>query len=350
MTNPTQSVDRAGRATLDSVAARAGVSRQTVSNVINLPHLVKQETAARVSEAIALLGYRPHRAAQQLRTRRSRVIGLRVERAAGDKIFDRFLHALTEAAATRDYRIMLYTAEGDDAEIAAYAELSQRWDIDGVVLTTTHPGDLRTAYLTKAGVPCVTFGRPWDGSAHHAWVDVDGAAGTDQATQHLLDLGRRRVSFLGWPEGSGVGDDRLAGWSRALVRAGQDPPTRIERTLNDIPAAHRAAESLLGRERPDALVCVSDVVALGAVAAVEARRLTVGIDVAVVGFDDTDVAALTGLSSVAQPLDAVAGECARLLTEAIEAEPGSAPAHPVQLLLPPRLVVRASSRPGPAPP
>lgn len=327
-----------GRATLSSVAKVAGVSKQTVSNVLNAPHLVREETYSRVSAAIKDLGYRPHRAAQQLRTRRSRVLALRVELAAGDKVFDRFLHALTEAAGALDYRIMLYTAPDDSAEIDAYAELLDRWDIDGFVLTTTHPGDRRTTYLSEAAVPCMTFGRPWDDSGHHSWVDVDGAAGTRMATEHLLAGGHRRIGFLGWPKGSGVGDDRLAGWEQALQTAGLE---RIEpgRCLNEIGDSRRAAADLLDRTQLTAIVCVSDTIGLGVLAEISARGLLAGRDLAVVGFDDSDLAEVLGLSSVRQPLAEVARECIRQITSDIESD------EPVieHVLLPPDLIIRSSS-------
>ena len=333
----------AGRATLGSVAARAGVSPQTVSNVLNSPQLVRSDTADRVRAAIRDLGYRPHRAARQLRTHRSQVLGLRVEATPGDGVFDRFLHALTDAAAELDYRVMLYTARGDDAEIAAYSELYDRWDLDGFVLTSTHPGDRRTSHLAERGIPCVTFGRPWDGSGHHPWVDVDGAAGTRAATEHLLAAGHRRIGFLGWPAGPGVGDDRLAGWSSAMGAAGL-PATVLARSHNDLTEGRAAAASLLDDPDLTALVCVSDVLALGAMTEIAARGRRVGADVAVVGFDDTDVAAMAGLSSVNQPLADVASTCIRLITALLGGVGSTGP--PERVLLEPSLIVRASSGPG----
>ncbi|HET8588046.1 MAG TPA: LacI family DNA-binding transcriptional regulator [Nakamurella sp.] len=331
-----------GRATLGSVAARAGVSPQTVSNVLNAPHLVRSDTAERVRDAVRELGYRPHRAARQLRTRRSHVLGLRVEAAPGDGVFDRFLHALTDAAAERDYRIMLYTARGDEAEIAAYSELYDRWDLDGFVLTSTHPGDRRTSHLADRGIPCVTFGRPWDGSDHHPWVDVDGAAGTRAATDHLLAAGHRRIGFLGWPAGPGVGDDRMSGWQAALDAA-EVPHGPVARCHNDLTEGRAAAAALLDAG-PTALVCVSDVLGLAVLAELTERGLQAGTDVAVVGFDDTDVAQMAGLSSVHQPLVEVAGACVRLITRLIESPGGSVP--PERELLTPTLVPRASSGAG----
>lgn len=330
------------RATLGSVAALAGVSPQTVSNVLNAPHLVRSDTAERVRVAVRELGYRPHRAARQLRTHRSQVLGLRVEATPGDGVFDRFLHALTDAAAERDYRIMLYTARGDEAEIAAYSELYDRWDLDGFVLTSTHPGDLRTSHLAERGIPCVTFGRPWDGSDHHPWVDVDGAAGTRAATEHLLAAGHRRIGFLGWPAGPGVGDDRMSGWQSALHAAGV-PAGPVARCHNDLTEGRAAAASLLDGA-PTALVCVSDVLGLAVLAELNERGLQPGTDVAVVGFDDTDVAQMAGLSSVNQPLAEVADACVRLITRLLQSPDRSSP--PDRVLLTPTLVARASSGAG----
>lgn len=340
---PDRTGGQTARATLSSVAARAGVSPQTVSNVLNSPEIVRAETAARVRAAIRDLRYRPHRAARQLRTRRSHVLGLRIEANSGDAVFDRFLHALTDAATDRDYRVMLYTANDDDAEIAAYSELHDRWDVDGFVLTSTHPGDHRTTYLAERGIPCVTFGRPWDGSGHHPWVDVDGAAGTRAATEHLIDNGRKAIGFLGWPEGPGVGDDRQAGWVSAMAAAGL-PTDRLARSSNDLTQGRAAAAEMLNDPAISALVCVSDVLALAAMSEVTARGRRVGKDVAVVGFDDTDVAQVMGLSSVNQPLADVATACIGLITTILDSPAGDHTAE--QILLEPELIVRSSSSAG----
>lgn len=333
-----------GRATLSSVAERAGVSKQTVSNVLNSPHLVRQDTARKVAAAIEEMGYRPHRAAQQLRTRRSNLLGLRVVRAAsGDQVFDRLLHALTEAADDRGYRLMLYTAADDSAEIDAYAELNDRWDIDGVVLTSTHPGDRRTAYLSEIGLPFVSFGRPWDGVDNHAWVDVDGRAGTHDATAHLIAAGHRRIGFLGWSQSAGVGADRMSGWAAALAEAGLGSGAR-RFCVNDIEAGRTAAAQLLDDADLTAIVCVSDLIGIGALAELASRGRVAGTDVAVIGFDDTDLAAVAGLASVAQPLTDVAGECIRLVLAGMNDRTIE------QVLLTPTLTLRRSagrSRPPP---
>jgi DNA-binding LacI/PurR family transcriptional regulator len=347
------------RPTLQTVAARAAVSRQTVSNALNAPHLVRPETLERVLGVVAELGYRPHGAARQLRTSRSRVIGLRLE-PTGDgvsgAVLDRFLHALTEQAQLRGYRVMLFTASDDRAEIAQYGELVDELGVDALVLTSTHHGDPRTGWLTENGVPFVTFGRPWsppagpddDAPAGHAWVDVDGAVGTRAAVEHLLELGHRRIAFIGWPRGSDVGDDRRSGWARTMRAAGvpDDVLDALDLGVVDgVGTGAAAAERLLGTAGPTAFVCASDSLALGVLST--ARSLAAaatGGQPAVVGFDDTPVARAVGLSSVAQPLTEAAGRAFDLLLDQLDSRSGSTgdPADR-NVLLSPSLVVRDSS-------
>jgi DNA-binding LacI/PurR family transcriptional regulator len=211
------------KVTIATVAERAGVSRQTVSNVINTPGVVKPETRERVREAIEELGYRVNQVARQMRTGRSKLIAVRIEPARdgiNGTVLDRFLHGLTDAAGPAGYRVMLYTAVDDAAEIATYDDLLTAYDLDGFVLTSTHHGDPRTSWLAARQVPFVTFGRPWGAPDTHSWVDVDNAAGTAAATRRLLETGHTRIGFLGWPPGSGVGDARRSGWAATMAEAG----------------------------------------------------------------------------------------------------------------------------------
>ena len=355
------------RPTLETVAEQAEVSRQTVSNVLNAPHLVRPETIDRVRAVIDAVGYRPHGAARQLRTRRSRVIGLRLEQL-GDGIngavLDRFLHSFTELAQVRGYRVMLFTAPDDAGEIAQYAELLDVLDVDAFVLTSTHAGDRRTQWLADRDVPFVTFGRPWedredgdDSQPDHPWIDVDGAAGTRVATEHLHALGHRDVAFIGWPRGSGVGDDRRAGWRRAQLAAGV-PEHRLDAfdvaVEDGVQQGAEAARRLRDLVRPTAFVCASDSLALGALAAVRGGDVAPGsaalVPTAVVGFDDTPVARAVGLTSVAQPLTEAADRALTLLLDRLGGRAaGRALAPDHHVLLAPSLVVRESSHPHPLP-
>lgn len=333
--------------TLETVAARAQVSRQTVSNVLNSPERVRPDTRERVLAAIAETGYRTHTAGRQLRTGRSRVVGLRlgpVTDGINGSVLDTFLHALTEHAQLRDYKVMLFTARDDAQEIEHYRSLARTSNLDAFVLTSTHHGDARTRWLTENRVPFVTFGRPWEPDGHdelsrHPWVDVDGRSGTRLAVEHLLALGHRRIGYLGWPRGSDVGDDRLAGWTDAMTAAGLAAP-ELERGVEDAVANGLVAGEDLLAAGATALVCASDSLALGALGA---RRSAARPDVAVVGFDDTPVAAAIGLTSVAQPVVEAARRAFELVLDQIDGT--SDPARNPHVLLRPELVVRTTSIP-----
>jgi DNA-binding LacI/PurR family transcriptional regulator len=329
------------KVTISTVAQHARVSRQTVSNVLNAPHLVSDETRTRVRDAIEELGYRASQAARQMRTGRSGLVAVRIDPANNGiegAVLDRFLHGLTEAATPAGYRVVLYTATDDQHEISVYDELLASYALDGFVLTHTHHGDVRTAWLREHTIPFVTFGRPWGDPAAHPWVDVDGAAGTAAATRHLLAAGHRRVGFIGWPSGSDVGDDRRKGWRTALVEAGVDPTGLDRETVDGTTLGERAAHDLLtAAHPPTAFVCASDPLALGALRALDGAAMADPHGFPVVGFDDTPMAFAVGLSSVRQPVVRAAAICVQLLARQLDSTDVSSEKS---VLLPPELVIR----------
>ncbi len=327
-------------ATLDSVAARAGVSRQTVSNVLRHPARVADATRERVLAAIRESGYRPSLPARQLATRRAHAVAVRAERqqdGISGLVLDAFYHGLAEAGQHNGLRVLLYPQPEDEAaEVATIDELIMTGAADAVVLTATSADDGRPAHLRDNGTTFCAFGRPWGHDDEpHDWVDVDGAVGTSLAVRHLLDAGRRSVGYLGWP-GDGAepstGSDRRRGWLEAVGAAGLGTPLEAH-SVNDAVAAEAAVAELLGRpDAPDAIVCASDTLALGAHRAAQAA-VGRGAPVTVVGFDATPVAAALGLASVAQPIDQVAHLCIDLLTGRFET-----PDRPARgLLVPPVL-------------
>lgn len=303
--------------TISEVAAAAGVSRQTVSNVLKAPERVAPETAARVRRAINDLGYRPNRAAQNLRQRASRCIGLKMASPSGvSDLFDRFLHALTKAAGAAGYHMLLFSAAGD--ELTTSEDLVRTGTVDGLVLVDLTVDDPRPPWFARRGIPFVCFGRP-RGQDHERywWADVDGAYGVARAVDHLAGRGHRRIAYLGWPAGNGFGDDRRAGWEEATRRHGLDMGHLAGTSAEDVTAAASAARLLLSRaEPPTAFACGSDTFAIGA-------RLAGGADedgrprVDVVGFDDSPAAMLMSppMSSVRQPLDEVARHVVGLLVD-----------------------------------
>lgn len=329
--------------TLALVAQRAGVSVQTVSNALNSPDLLAPRTLERVSAAIRELDYRPHQAARSLRTRSSRLIGYGIAPTpvgVSTPVLDDFLHALSDSADKAGYRVLLFAAPtGVDGEADRYDELLREHSVDAFVLSNTHRGDRRPAWLHKRGVPFVAFGRSWSARDTGDWVDVDGAHGTAAAVDHLVAAGHTRIAFLGWPRGSGVGDDRARGWREAMRRHAL--PVRDLRafSLDDVDAARDAVGHVL--PRATAVVAASDTLALGCYRALRDSGRSPGRDVAVVGFDDSPAAGLLSpsLSSVRQPLEEVGRACTRLLMSRV----GSPAADPEHVLLTPELVVRESS-------
>jgi DNA-binding LacI/PurR family transcriptional regulator len=343
--------------TLTTVADEAGVSRQTVSNALNSPHLLRPETLARVRRAIDALGYSPNRAARNLRTRSSHLIGLRVDRVVegtANATMDRFLHSLVESSRDVGYHVLLFSSgvdvgagahdgqADDQPAVAGYDALLRSTAVDAFVVTDTYRGNPQTGWLERRGAPFVAFGRPWEApSARHPWVDVDGRTGVMLAVDHLVERGHERVAWIGWQKTSFIGEDRRTGWADAMHRHGFSTSRLSARGEDTLDFGRRAAHALLDNESPTALVCVSDTVAMGALHALAERGLAPGRDVAVVGFDDSIAAQCVpfGLTSVRQPLEAVAVEIVELLGKLLSHKPIQERGR----LLVPSLSVRGSS-------
>lgn len=317
------------------------MSRQTVSNALNAPERVKASTLARVLSAVERAGYRPLESARALRTQRSRTLAMRLypsTNGINGAVMDRYVHALVEAAEHLGHRVLVFTARDRRAEVEAITDLAERKAIDACVLTDTSADDSRPGDLVAAGVPVAAFGRPWGHpKSSHFWVDVDGAAGTHAAVDHLVERGCRRVGFLGWPESSGVGEDRRQGWAQAVAHHGLEADELLSmRVADSIRDGGQAAKVLLDRG-VDGVICASDSLAIGALQQARWSRklLAFGSEAPIVGFDDTPVARAIGLSSVEQPVAEVATALVRGLVAHLE---GAAPAAP--MLLKPRLWVR----------
>jgi len=330
---------RDGRPTLASLAQSLGVSRQTVSNVLNNPDIVHPRTRERVEQAIRASGYRRSAAGLALRTQRAMSIAVRLYPSSdgvNGAVMDRFVHELTTAAQRKGYKITLFTADDSTAEVAKLESLHRSGSIDLAVLTDTGVGDRRPAQLLAAAVPMVAFGRPWDDpDSPHCWVDIDGASGTRDATASLRRDGHTRIGFLGWPTGSGVGDDRRAGWRTAVADLPECADLELE-VAHDDASSGAAGAAELKRRGATAVVCASDSLALGAVTAFREHQAQAGRILPVVGFDDTPVARALGLCSVRQPVELAASV---LVEMAVELLNGQQPEQP-SLLLEPELTLR----------
>lgn len=331
--------------TLATVADEAGVSRQTVSNALNNPDLLRPETLERVQSVIARLGYSPNRAARQLRSGSSHLFGLRFEPAqegTSNALMDRFLHSLVETASRTGHHVLLFSGDPEDP-LDGYDDLLRSTAVDAFVVTDTYAGTPQSGFLQARGAPFVTFGRPWDEpDADHAWVDVDGAYGSRIATEHLLGQGHRRIAWLGWEKSSRIGQDRRRGWENAMKAAGVDIMGLGVRITDNVDAARMATHALLDDPSITGFVCASDTLGIGVLHACAERGLHPGPDIGVVGFDDSLAAQVTwpGLTSVRQPLEEVAVEVVRILHTVLAHKSLTEQGRMMQ----PSLVVRGSSQ------
>ena len=336
--------------TLATVADAAGVSRQTVSNALNNPELLRPETLVRVQSVIDQLGYSPNRAARQLRTRSSHLIGLRFEQAqegTSNALMDRFLHSLTETASRTGHHVLLFSGDAEDP-LDGYDDLLRSTAVDAFVVTDTYAGTPQAGFLQDRGAPFVAFGRPWDEpDADHAWVDVDGSHGSRIATEHLLEQGHRRIAWLGWERSSRIGQDRRSGWESAMRATGQDLTGLGVRITDNVDAARMAAHHVLDDPSVTAVRLRERHPGHRRAARLRGARSASGRDIGVAGFDDSLAAQVTwpGLTSVRQPLEQVAVELVRILHLVLAHKPIGERG----LMLQPSLVVRRSSqRPGEA--
>ncbi|WP_249520620.1 MULTISPECIES: LacI family DNA-binding transcriptional regulator [unclassified Microbacterium] len=315
-----------------TVAARAGVSGQTVSRVVNGSPRVDPQTRARVEAAMAELGYRPHRAARALRTGRSHTLGLVVTTLAtvGNS---RMLQATAEAAADRGYALTVVTAA--DGVEAAFARLADQ-GVDGA-LVLNEASALVAAATLPPELHLVVVDAPAGAGA--AVVHSDHAAGAQAATRHLLDLGHETVHHLAGPAGSFAAAERERGWREALADAGAVPPPVVRGDWSA--ESGFAAGAALGAT---AVFCANDQMALGLLRAVAESGRAVPSDVSVVGFDDIPEAAnfLPPLTTVRQDFPALAQQAVTALIAAVEGD-ATATDRAAPVVVPTRLVERAST-------
>ena len=332
---------------LKDVAARAGVSARTVSNVVNGSARVAAETRRRVQEAIDELGYRPNLAARSLRAGRTGIIGLAIPELHSP-YFAELAGLLVEEAGRRSWTVIIDQTRGDaEAERRLLTGDGGRV-MDGLIIS---PWALEARDLTATArpLPVVLLGeRSPQGLADR--VAVDNVAAADEATAHLLSTGRRRVAAIGLqPQlGNGTAEQRAEGYRRALRRAGIAPRPDWERPVDALhrgDGARAMAELLDGDDVPDAVFAFSDELALGALHTARVRGLRVPEDLAIVGFDDIEDGRFShpGLTTVSPDKRQIAARALQCLADRIYSPRNEVPAS--DLTIPHRLVVRGSSAP-----
>ncbi|MEV0406183.1 LacI family DNA-binding transcriptional regulator [Actinoallomurus sp. NPDC050550] len=329
------------RPTLESVAARAGVSRATVSRVVNgLP--VRTASEESVRRAIEELGYVPNLAARTLVTRRTDLIALVVPEPttrvfSADRFFAGLVHGVGQELEAADKQLVLMLA-GSAASRARIERSAAARHVDGVLLASLHDADPLPAALTRIGIPVVCNERPL-GPVSVPYVGVDNHGGAVAAVRHLLRTGRRRIATIAGPPDMVAGIDRLAGYRAALREERRRPIVEVGDFTTGSGA--EAMRRLLADEPDlDAVFAASDLMASGALQTLRRAGRRVPDDVAVVGFDDIDLARDTEppLTTVRQPIDGIGRRMARQVLRLVAGEE----IEPV-VTLPTELVVRESA-------
>jgi LacI family transcriptional regulator len=339
------------RPTSADVAALAGVSRTTVSFVLNgRDAAITPATRERVLDAAQRLGYHPHASARQLAGGQSHAVGLVLrqtrEQVAGDALLAETLRGLTLATRSRGFSVLVEAfLPGEDG----YADLVRSRRADGLVVSGPRTDDRHLPELAREGFPLVLQGAlP---GIDVPSVDVDNVAGARLAVEHLLTLGHRRIACItNAPLAYTAARERLDGYRAAMRAAGIEPdPAWVAEAAFDAQSGRRAMRSLLGRADFEAVFVASDVVAFGAIDALRAAGKRIPQDVSIVGFDDIPLAGfldppLTTVRLPAYELGHAAGMA--LLDRIARAR------VPSRTVLPTELVVRASTgppRPSPSP-
>lgn len=262
-----------GKLTLEQIAHLAGVSRSTVSRVVNNHAGVKPAVRERIMQVIRETGYHPDPAARSLAGQRSGIIGLVVPRAIQflftDPYYPRLMQGIAQACNTYDYILSLFLFHTEEEEQKLSPRILRHQLIDGVILSALPQADSLVAQLLQNDVPFVMIGRP-DDPDRISFVDVDNVAGAYGAVRHLIQLGRKRIGTITGPLNTTVGLDRRQGYLNALNDRGIALEEQLIVTGDFTEVSGFMGMQRLLRQKPDAVFVASDTMALGALRAVQA--------------------------------------------------------------------------------
>lgn len=327
--------------TLEDIARQAGVSRATVSRVLNGDEHVRESTRNRVLEVLQQYNFQPNLAARGLAAGRTNVIGLVIPAGLSalfaDPYFPILIQGATSVCNLRDYSLMLWLAE-PEYERRTIRKILHGGLLDGVIVSSSLMDDPIVQALYESKMPFILVGR--HPTLDVNYVDVDNVAGGREATLHLIRLGHKRIATITGPLNMIAGYDRLEGYRQALEQRGlpYDPGLVAEGDFTE-EGGYAAMQKLLPL-RPTAVFVASDAMAEGALRAIRQAGLRVPQDIALVGYDDTPVASRTTppLTTIRQPIARMGAVAVETLLDLI----GASKQHRHHILLPVELVIRAS--------
>lgn len=334
------------RITLKDVAQQAEVSYQTVSKVINNKARVSEETRRQIWKAIERLGYHPNIIGRGLRRLSMHTLGFLIyshKQSILDPFFNELLTSIVEFASKAQYDVLVSVCRSGDNEIKPLQQLIKTGRVDGLILHATRVNDVRINYLIKEQFPFVAFGRTGL-SLDYPCVDVDGKTAIYTITRHLLEKGHHHFAFVGPSLEYFYVRERLSGFMEALKEAGIIPsPEAILLGYEREEGGYKALDCLLTLNPfPSAIVCGSDLIAIGVMHHAYELDLDVGYRPAITGFDGILLSEYTypSLTTARQPITEVGKYIVHLLISSIE---GTKLENP-HILLPAEVIIRKSSQ------
>jgi LacI family transcriptional regulator len=332
--------------TIRDLARRLNLSITTISRALDGYDDVAEDTRQLVIQTAQEMGYAPNRAARQLRRRRSDSIGYILPASKpqfSDPFFSELIAGLGDGLAESEYDLLVSAAPpGSDRERLLYQRWVQGRKVDGFVLNRMRLYDWRVQYLAQQGVPFVSLERSLD-PVDAVCIEIDTQAGMAELMAHLLELGHRRIAYIGASAQLKIQADRLAGYQRGLAQAGCaiDPALMMEGDLTPAVGYQIARHLLDLPDPPTAIVCINDLTAFGVLHAAHERGLRFGHELAVTGFDGIQDAAHTEppLTTLNQPVYDIACQLIQMLLALI----GQQPIETRGVLIHPELLVRPST-------
>lgn len=329
--------------TLEEIARLSGVSRSTVSRVINQQPNVSQDVRQRVQAVIQDTGYQPNLAARTLVSKRSWMIGLVLPRSVSsfftDPYFPRLLQGIAQGCNQYDYTLGLFLVGSKEDEEKILPRVSRKGMLDGVLIQSGQIGDQLIDRMVKLDLPMVVVGSPLH-TDEVSFIDVDNVSGAYNAVLHLIRLGYQRIGTITGLSGAAASADRLEGYRKALLERGRNPDQSLITEGDFTEAGGYYAMRQILPAKPDAVFAASDLMAIGAMRAAREAGLKIPQDVAFVGFDDVPVATYANpqLSTIRQPIAQFGRNAVEILIDLIDN--GIDPAR--RIIMDTELIIRES--------
>lgn len=332
--------------TIKDIAKRTGVSHSTVSRALRGDPLISFETASRIRQAATEMAYLPSAAARSLKTNRSQVLGVIVS-SIDDPFFSEIVFGIEEAAQEAGYRLFIAASQHDPAREQKIVQAMMEHRTDGVIICSSSFSSDQGRQLLEYGFPIVVVNHQGAENFHYS-IFHDDVDGSRQITRHLIELGHRRIAYLGNSLSGRTTLDRLTGFKAEMQSAGlRVPPEYIHHVAGNSPQfGMDGSKYLLNLEHPPtAIVCFNDMLAIGALKGCRQTGLNVPDDLSITGFDNITFSAYTHppLTTFDQPKQSIGTEAARLLLGLLHSSPDGKVFQPKEIILKGKLLVRNST-------